>query len=343
MLFARLKFIVALFLLCFLQPPHFLSQNLPYLDRLGAIIESDAPDTARLEAYKEVVGKLAWRGDSASLAERYIQEGMDLAEKLEQEEVKWWFYSYQWMLIGNKGDSYYDEARTFLNKLLRIAEEKNLPKIRAKVYNNIGLSYFFQEDYDSAIPYLQKGISFYESLADKTDLDNPYKFLIQCYWMQKNYKQAIQAIDKSLVENRNRNDTMGLASDYNALGIMYRNQGKLREALGYYQKSLEQLEILGSKSSSATTLYNIGGIYYQLKEDALVLEAYRKAMKIEAEIGNERMLHRIMASMGFHYLRVNQEDSAHYYFDKSLDYYERIGDSVSVLQIYGNLAGSMLL
>ena len=60
-----------------------------------------------------------------------------------------------WHGLGNisLGRGGYDSAAYFYFRALKVFEEHDLTGELSKVLNNLGLIYYYQEDYDKAMPY----------------------------------------------------------------------------------------------------------------------------------------------------------------------------------------------
>ena len=69
----------------------------------------------------------------------------------------------------------------------------------------------------------------------------------------------------SLVLAQSVNNQQGLATTLNNIGLLYYNQGQIQKDLDYYQQSLKAEESIGHEEGIATSLHNIGSLFLTWK------------------------------------------------------------------------------
>jgi adenylate cyclase len=107
------------------------------------------------------------------------------------------------------------------------------------------------------------------------------------------------------------------------LGSVYSNQGDDVNALDNYYKSLKLAEQRGDKHVIAIAMSNIGVVYSNNKSTYdKALEYYLKSLPLSEEVDDKNVTGGLLVNIGETYLNRDKNDSALYYFKKSLVPYE---------------------
>ncbi len=132
----------------------------------------------------------------------------------------------------------YDSARLWFNKTLvyTTSPYRDNPEWQGILNGNIGNSWYLQNDYNKAIPYLEKGIA----LTTATKIwDNATNF--NCILADINLQQGNTAKANELLQNAKvivpKNDDDNLYKLYSGLSNYYRKTGNAAQTL-FYQDSL---------------------------------------------------------------------------------------------------------
>jgi len=98
--------------------------------------------------------------------------------------------------------------------------------------------------------------------------------------------------------------------------LSFSAKGDLDESLDYYKKSLVIREEFSDKSGKATTLFNIGNLYWKKSDLNSALDYMKQGLVIDEELGNKNGM-----GLGFNNIGI-----AHWYkgeLNKALDFYNR--------------------
>jgi class 3 adenylate cyclase len=191
-----------------------------------------------------------------------------------------------------------EKAKNYGITSMQLAEKIKYSKGLALAYKNIGLSDYTLGKYSETIEYFGQSLKVYESIGD---LD-------------------------------------GKAMILNNFGSVYYNRGEDDKALESYFKSLEVAQLLGDKTRIATALSNIGNVYHNkaaTKHQAL--EYFLRSLKLAEELKDKNVIGGASVNIGEVYQEINKDDSAIYYFRKSLDAYKNTVDISYPLNDIGNV------
>ena len=137
----------------------------------------------------------------------------------------------------------------------------NLTPEDASAYNNLGVAYSNQNNYEEAISSYKKAIELNSEYA------SAYYNLGVAYSNQKNYEEAISSYKKAIEFNPE------YASAYNNLGNAYSNQNNYEEAISSYKKAIE----LNSEDASAYN--NLGVAYRERSNHEKAIPAFLNSIK----------------------------------------------------------------
>ena len=148
-------------------------------------------------------------------------------------------------------------------------------------YENLGMAYFFKNDFKNALENFKQSLFYAERLKNDSiigrrfsDLGVVYDYLGAYDNATENYLKAVKLFEKA-------NDKYGIAKVYNNLGIINETAGKYTTALNYYHKSLQLKQKTGTnEAETASTYVNIGSVNEKMNKYDDALKNYEKALLI---------------------------------------------------------------
>ena len=167
-------------------------------------------------------------------------------------------------------------------------------KIIAGSYNNIGIIYMDQVNYEQALEYYDKNLKICQEIGDKSGMASSYNNIGIIYHEQGNYEQALAYYQKILkiyleiADNLELADKKGMANALGNIAIIYLDQGNYEQALEYDDKSLKIYQEISYKRGMAISYNNIGFIYAKQGNYGQALEYFDKSLKIREEIGDKK-------------------------------------------------------
>ena len=217
----------------------------------------------------------------------------------------------------------------------------------ATFYNNIGLVYYEQGEYDQALEYYNKALEIDEKLLGK---DNPstatsYNNIGTVYEEQGEYDQVLEYKNKALDirEKVLGEDHPETAISYNSIGTVYYYQRDYIQALEYLHKALDIREkVLGENHPETGQSYNnIGVVYDNLGDYAQALEYHNKALDIRKKVLGEDHPETAISynNIGGAYYEQGEYTQALGYYNKALEIYEKVlgGNHPETALSYNNI------
>jgi signal transduction histidine kinase len=201
---------------------------------------------------------------------------------------------------------------------------------QARIHNNIGNIYNFNNDYDKAYEEYQQSIKLSVHSIDPEITTIAFTNIGTIYLNRKNYDSALFFFDKSLAILINQSGSSNsIAGIYNNKGLIYKHQQQYDTSLSYFEKALAILIEIKNFPSISSTKANIGltyismGKYQEAKKTLLEALSFSEKNKM-GETNKEIYL-------GLSFVYKHQKD-----FKNALFYYEKhvqIKDSINSIEV----------
>jgi CHAT domain-containing protein/tetratricopeptide (TPR) repeat protein len=146
-----------------------------------------------------------------------------------------------------------DEALEYYEKGLSIARQLNRDGIAASYYMNIGIVFYFKNDFETALSYFKK-FETYQISSGKNQLAGVYNNSAALHQSLGNKSEALEYSLKALEleEKKVVKDWMAIALQYRNTALLYRDVKKPYQALDYLTESKH---IIQTNNLTNTSLY----------------------------------------------------------------------------------------
>ncbi len=133
-------------------------------------------------------------------------------------------------------------------------------------------------------------------------------------------------------------DQISLATTLNQLGQLYFDTGNLDQALELFRDALELRRQAGRPNGEASTLSRIGRIERDLGRLAEALESCRQAVSILEPLENHRTLANARRCLGSVYQQIDDHAAANDAWERALESYREIRDALGQAATWGEIA-----
>ncbi|NOR86354.1 MAG: hypothetical protein GQ527_01970 [Bacteroidales bacterium] len=214
-----------------------------------------------------------------------------------------------------------DQALIYFKKALNHSDlEENL-ELRAIALGNIGLTYRYQFIRDSAIYYMEKVIDY----CDVNEIpEHSAKTIFDLAGLYINSDQYIKGA-KYLFDAKSGaeelKDTILLMYVHHSIGTLFTKLKKFEQAYSSFMKVIELDREVESMSLSAFTYFNIGELFFRVKNnDDSAYYYYQKS--IHSALPHEKEAFRLSngVSIGNLFYHKKQYDSSFVYYRKALNH-----------------------
>ncbi|HJS56298.1 MAG TPA: tetratricopeptide repeat protein, partial [Chitinophagaceae bacterium] len=195
--------------------------------------------------------------------------------------------------------------RHFLNAL-KIAEEtkKPIPELKRNCYLNLSTFYARIDDFDKAIDYYMKA---HKELDHIKENNVPYQRAI----------------------------------DFNSIGNLFANKKNYDIAINYFERSIAMADSLKFATLKIPGYVSLLNQYLRIDQPQKALEYINSpaGQNLKGFLSNFGMTAQIDQAYAFIYTKLNQFDSAGFYFKRALPYFEQKTSEMNRIGFYGQYAG----
>lgn len=195
--------------------------------------------------------------------------------------------------------------------------------------------HFLFTDAAKAIMYCREAVVLSRELSFKKGEARSLQNIGVAYYYTDNYDSALFYFKASLVIKEEAGDKKGMASSYNNIGAIQTGHGEDSEGLKNYIKALMIYEELGDADGATAACLNIGNVLAELYDHAGAMKYYRLALKYAQQSGNQEGIADAYHNIGSSHNDSEKRDSAMFYYKKALTMYLEQANSGRIASVYG--------
>lgn len=233
------------------------------IDSLHTAFETPINDSLKADAARHL-GKLYMRSDSAH-AVNYLSACVEIAAAQQGLEALWRECNSLWgRFYVLKGE--FSTGETFFRKNLELARSGRFPdRVSADAFTDMGALSVYQQAFDSAIVFLNKGIDLLEkSNAKPNEFLSPINNLFLIYHDQSKVEKALETALKGLEWAETAEDARFAAIFTLNTGMSYSMQRQRNEAIHSYKQAISLAREANLPQVEGTALSNLSGEYENL-------------------------------------------------------------------------------
>jgi signal transduction histidine kinase len=291
-------------------------------------------DSTKANLLYEII--IGFYGPNADSAIFYAKQCKDLSEKIGYKKG-----------VGNAynglGLAYAVNERNLplalecYQKALKIRTEINDEEGLAWTYNNLGLLYSGQGDYQEAINNHTKSLLHRAETGNKAEISETYRKRGRVYQIMGDYPEALKNYLNGLKFANESGFIYGIEGSYRDIAGVYEKEGNNYEALKNYIESSKLIEKIEKNNGIANT-YSIAGKISFLQGDTIdALEKYKEALKICDSVAQGYALVQINADLGNIYFYQNNYDEALKHFYAALKMSEQQKDKFNITNLLNQI------
>lgn len=218
----------------------------------------------------------------------------------------------------------YDSALVWFNKALATNKSVGHRWGQASTMHQIGVINKFQADYKSAIDKFQESGNIFKKLGDSISWTKSLESIGSCYNLMGYYERALEHYLEAIDIAQAKRDSMAIARGYNHIASMLINQRDYRAALGYLERALPIVEKSESAYAISSLYYMLGTCHNELKQYEAALQYANESLKLRKSMANKRIIAVAQLLIGKIYRQLKN-------YPKSLEY---LRQGISNLQAY---------
>lgn len=209
---------------------------------------------------------------------------------------------------------------------LSLSELINNNRSKAESYRNMGIIFFYQNDFKNALKSYFESLLNYKSIKDSADIGFVYNAIGIIYSRWEAADKALLYFNQAEEIYRNEANPRRLSQVLNSKAEVYSFYlNNYDKALELYEESLQLKEQINDEIGIALLYNNIGTVYGSMKNYKKALEYLRKSETIYTKMDNQPGIIMVYYNMGYIYLEYDNFDKAINYFNLSMVAAKKIG------------------
>jgi len=221
--------------------------------------------------------------------------------------------------IGASYVSNPDSLTVYAHKIYELSTDHRYKKGKAFGAKMLGVTAYYQAEYDKAIENYRESLQLYRELKDTLEIGKALYNIAMTYnnkgdWenTMKNAMEAIRIFDA--LENYN-----GSGRVYNLMGISASRHNENAKAAQYFKKFIHNAILANDSLEIATGYNNLGSTYSELNEPDSALSYLHKSIEIYEAIGVLRNLSSAYDNIGVLLEKQGKLDEAIFNQEKAVE------------------------
>lgn len=286
--------------------------------RYHRLLERSAGNRALRYRYLKELAAVQTRSGHLDEAKRSLEEGASLAstvkERIEIEDE---------LAAIDISRGRYGEARTRCIAALKSLEGQEPFEQIDNLYNKLGISGFYEGDFEEAVAQFSLALLHAERTADKVKQMTYNLNLGNVRHRQGRFRDAEVYWNEALRYSREVGSAEREAQILNSLGVLSFTQERYNEALSSYEKALEVFARLDNTPGEAYCRANIGEVHFAGSEYEKALECWGDSLALYESLGDDEGLAETHIQLAIAYAGLGDAAKAKQHVDGAREVIER--------------------
>ena len=235
-----------------------------------------------------------------------------------------------------------DKALNYINQAFSLISTLKKDSLRAEAHNSYGLVYQARNEKTLALRHFLNGLQIAEETKVPELKRNCYLYLSNFYSRIEDFDKAIDYYMKAYKELdhvKESNVPYQRVIDFNALGNLYANKKNNDIALSYFERSLAMADSLKFSTLKIPGYLSLLNQHLRIDHPQKALEymSSSSGLNLKKFLSNFGMTAQIDQVYAVIYTKLNQFDSAGFYFNKALPYFEQKTSEANRINFYGQI------
>lgn len=219
---------------------------------------------------------------------------------------------------------------------------KKIIDLKATMLTNSGIAYMGLGQNQKAVECYSVALKMFEGLNDTMGVSSSLYGMGGIYFHAADYYNAQMCYQKVADLNSGPGKENYYAAGLIGLGNINNKRGLFPQALKYYLQALEIKRKAGKKLDQAKILNNIGVVYHYINDNDRALKEYNEAVKLYNEMGSKEGLVSCYVNMGIVCGEKGDHVKAMEYYRKCLEIMKNTSDKFTLANVLGNHAAGFV-
>lgn len=232
-----------------------------------------------------------------------------------------------------------EQTPLHVKRMIAVSEKSNYIKGIWDGYNIMGIWYYTNMHYDSAIHWLKKGFELSTDPKYYPQQVYALNYIATCFVSQAKYDSAAVYAHTHIKVATDWKNKSGMAKAHKSLALVYYDQGEYYGSLKHFLKadSLMENEVTIDRGE---TFQNIGQLYHILGNPQLELKYLQNAHNIYQQMNDDYGISAVEMSFGNLELSNKNYERARVHFETALKFFETYNDTRMRASVYRYLGRS---
>lgn len=221
----------------------------------------------------------------------------------------------------------YQLAQDYLQETIIYYERKEAAWSLADAYGSLGYLYWRRSLYSEAKTYLEKGLKLQRKLDNVVGQARQINILGLIYRQEGSLKEADNCFRQALSINQALGYQDGISKNLTNLSIVLRQQGKFEPALAANLEADEAFQKMGYKEGIALLAGNRGIIHQSMGNLVEAAACFELALQFDEALGNQAGIARHLGNMGYLYQIQNGSDQALACYERAIPILRELGSA----------------
>ncbi len=231
------------------------------------------------------------------------------------------------------------KAIDYGREALDLSRKEGVPAYQADALFFMGLSFYFQNQYDAAIDYFKEAARLREKLDDLRGYAACMNRTGNAYQLKGDYIQASKYYQDAMNIYQQADAKKEIARTLTNLGNIFQKQGNYKKAIDYYLKALGIHEKENNTEGMAWSMLNIAKLFKKIPDYSKALQYVNKSLNLYREIAKSERVNTgvtlCLKETGKIYQDMGRYEEALEYSKKVLTANEKTGNRFGVANSLG--------
>ncbi|MCF6170650.1 MAG: sensor histidine kinase [Bacteroidales bacterium] len=219
-----------------------------------------------------------------------------------------------------------DSAILFGKRALKLAGNINYPKGEAQSYNDLGIVYIGNGEFQLALEYFDNALEIRKKLGDTAGIASLYNKMGIVHQKQGNLKLALENQIDALRIYEQLHQDLWIGYSLNNIAIVHQNLGNLEKSLEYHFEALEYRKKMNDLYGEGGSYGNIANVYVKLGDTATAIGYYEKSLSLLRQVEDAEAVSVQLSNMGNIYAARGENETALKLLNESLQIREKLGE-----------------
>jgi signal transduction histidine kinase len=234
----------------------------------------------------------------------------------------------------------FSQVRTRIDSLERLMEEAT-PEERVLIFCQISEAYW-QQSFDTSLLMAIHANNIAQELEIPSLKANSLYMIGNAYYLLGDYPNSMDYYIQALELREELGDSNSIASSYNNIGAVFLHMDDEKSALEYFKKAGDIFSTLGDDAQLFPILNNIGAVYVDTEILDTAILYFTQALEIAERNGDEVNMSIALANLGETTLAMGLYSQSEDFQERAYEISSKLGDKAMMATIRSNLGNLYL-